>query len=91
MAYEHLMDFIGDMRTPEKLHVPPGGSTGDSAADALLCESAERAKCHAYPIFLIRERAAHFAALPEITPTMMTVLKRMAEWSEEGFADAFYD
>lgn len=83
MSYQSLLDYLGDQRAPEHLWTPPGGSTGDRVADSMLCVVAERGRCNPDPIGYLRGIAAHFASQPTVTPSIETVIARIAVWCDE--------
>lgn len=83
MSYDHLLDYLGDLRAPDALEVPPGGPTGDETADARLCTYAFKAKNHPDPIAYLRTKAAGLYLI--VTPDQWPILtlKRLAQWCSE--------
>lgn len=81
--YDSLVDYIGDDRAPLRLMSPPGGVSGDCAADCFLCVLAERSKTMADPVEYLRRQAAHYVRQPVVTPSMELVICRIAAWCDE--------
>ncbi|MEN5278112.1 hypothetical protein ABE527_14315 [Brucella sp. TWI432] len=83
MSYDHLLDYLGDLRAAEAPETPPGGSTGNKIADEQLCIYAYRAKTHQAPIAYIRDIGAQLAHRSTPNSWQEVALVRIAAWSVE--------
>lgn len=83
MSYGHLIDFIGDLRAPEHLDCPPGGSAGCICSDAYLREIAERAKASHDPQAYLRGKALELSELATPGNWQCAALTRVSAWCRE--------
>lgn len=83
MSYSHLLDYFGDLRAPERLTAPPGGSAGCSVSDVYLCVVAELAKRHADPLTYLRGVALNLSDSAAPDNWQCAALTRIASWCEE--------
>lgn len=84
--YPTLIDYLGDLRPPDRLTVPPGGSIGQ--ADPYLCDVAQTA--HTIPgkfakIEFLRMEAALLVRLqlPDLEGREAAIMQRVADWCDE--------
>lgn len=83
MSYSHILDFMGDIRSPERLDCPPGGSAGCNVSDAYLCVVAERAKAVHDPLAYLRGVAIKLSDLAAPGNWQCAALTRIASWCNE--------
>ena len=85
-SYPTLIDYLGDLRAPERLTVPPGGSVGP--ADPYLCDIAQTARTipsKFTKIAFLRYEAAFLVRLqlPDLLGHEAAIMKRLADWCDE--------
>ncbi len=85
-SYPTLVDYIGDLRAPDRLTAPPGGSVGP--LDPYLCDIAEEVRAAfgaAARKAIIRHHAATLSRLwlPETYGDIEKVTQRLAEWCDQ--------
>lgn len=83
MTYTSLIDYLGDIRAPERLDCPPGGSAGCNVSDAYLSVVAERAKVSHEPLAYLRGVAMKLSDLAAPGNWQCAALTRVASWCEE--------
>lgn len=86
-SYASLVDYLGDLRAPGRLTIPPGGSVGP--LDAYLCDIAETVRDtpgrDARKAVIRREAAILFGITLPATDGGSTAaaMKRLADWCDD--------
>lgn len=86
-SYATLIDYLGDLRAPANLTVPPGGSIGP--LDLFLCDIAEAVRAtrgrDARKAILRREAAVIYGMTlpPPYGGCVGATMKRLADWCDE--------
>lgn len=86
-SYATLIDYLGDLRAPERLSVPPGGSIGP--LDAYLIDIAETVRAtsgrDARKAIIRREAAVLFGITlpPPDGGSTGAAMKRLADWCDD--------
>lgn len=82
-GYSHLLDYLGDIRSSERLDTPPGGTAGCELSDIYLCVIAQKAKDEPDPLAYLRRIALtlHNKMSPEAWQNAAFI--RIAKWTQE--------
>ena len=84
MSYRYLLDYVGDLRAPDRLATPPGGTAGCNVSDAYLCVVAEIARrSSADPVDYLRHIALVLTATAAPGNWQCAALTRVAAWADE--------
>lgn len=84
-SYASLVDYLGDLRAPDRLTTPPGGSIG--ALDAYLCDIAETVRATpgraARKAIIRREAAVLFGIVLPAPDGTAAAMQRLADWCDD--------
>jgi hypothetical protein len=83
VSYESLIDYLGDIRAPERLDTPPGGSAGCNVSDAYLSVIAEKARTSTDPLAYLRGVAIRLSDTAAPGNWQCAALTRVAAWADE--------
>jgi len=83
MSYASLIDYLGELRSPERLDCPPGGTAGCNVSDAYLCVVAEQAKTNHEPLAYLRGVALKLSELAAPGNWQCAALTRITAWCDE--------
>jgi len=87
-TYTSLIDFIGDVRAPERLSCPPGGTAGCNCSDAYLRIVAEKARLQADPLEYLRSIAIKLHEQSSHGNWQSAAAARIASWRKEFIGKA---
>jgi hypothetical protein len=83
MSYESILDYLGDIRAPERLDTPPGGTAGCNVSDAYLSVIAEKARLSTDPLAYLRGVALKLSDTAAPGNWQCAALTRVAAWADE--------